>query len=994
MIDYFAKHTTVSIILCLFFAGLGIYSLLNIPNELLPNFNPPVIAVITPLYNIEPHEAETTITNPIEIALQGMSDVHLIESQTNSNYSIIIVHFDWNAKINPKARQISNITQKYSSILYRYTPGASPIFRFDLFVKNRQNSQLDELLLALKQKISRIEGVGRVSIEGQLTSKLVITLNQEQLKARSIPIGYIYNFLTTYFKTERLGSISLGDKRITATMEKASVSLESLQKIMIPWQDQQGKPTAFSLKSIATIARRQQKETYSRAQRQDSISVAVIKETGANTLSIIEAALEILEQFKKDNPSIQTIISTNDAHYIKESRSALSGNILVGTILTSFFILIFFKQVVPTLVVFISIPLSLFLTFTAMYIFDVSINLLSLAGLSLGIGMVVDSSISSVSNIISKLQEEKGQPDASIIGTKQIAMPILSSTLTSLAVFVPIVFLNNIVGALFKDLALTIIFALSFSMLISLFIVPSLTAKVLFLRGESLLTRRLHLLDRVGNRFEQRLLAITEYMIHHRGSRNLFLFTIITLITLSFNWMPPLEFIPPEKPNTYVVTFAFPPNTPTSYIYETTKMIEHQLYQAIEIEDSNFTISQTETKLVFKPRTALDLVALQESLQPILTARVEDARMSINSFARFDEKASQGRPLELKIAYQDERDLAAKEKRVVAALQSIPTVREIRNLSHDKAAIITIAPRYPILETRQIPPLELKNDLLLKSMELPITTQIFLRTNESIAAPAAITAANQNYQVTPLQAKQNLFHHNVSSVAFLTANFDSMVIPLSTVMQKIKAQIPEPWLIFTGSSETITKSFNSLIKTLILSIILIYAILAIQFGSIVYPFTILFTFFLTFLGAIPGLLICDEFTSAPATIGIIMLAGITVNNGILLVDHIIIQRKKFIPPHTAILEAIKARIAPILITSLTTITGMVPMVLGLGTGSEIYRGLAVVLVFGLFVSTFLSLIGVPIFFISIEELFEFVGRLRIKTAARLHGNRPLSSNVN
>ncbi len=991
MIEYYTRHTTVTFILCVFFFTLGIYCLKLLPSELLPNFNPPVIAIITPLHNMEPKIAEKDITRPIEVELNNLSGIELLESKTNSKYSIIIVHFDWTVDINQKSRQVSDITQRYSSLLYRYTPGASPIFRFDLFPKGAKSKNMDLLITDLKQSISRINGVGRVSIEGQLKKELLITPKKEKLDKLGLNIPYLYSVIKDTYRISRLGNIKLQNGNYISALPPPKQDLKTLKEIKIPIFVPNEAPKYIKLTELADIEIRMNAYgSYSLANQKESISLAIIKETGANTLDIIAKTLNILEKFKSQNTDIEFLISVNDSTYIKNAQSVLSGNILVGTILTSLFILLFFKSLTPTFIVCISIPLSLSLTFSAMFLLNVSLNILSLAGISLGIGMVVDSSISAVSNILNELRQQKEQPEAAIRGVKDIALPIFSSTLTSLAVFLPIVFLQNIVGALFRDLALTIIFSLTFSMIISILVVPAMAAKFLTSlprvngnQSKHPMRNVIAKLDRWAEEQGTKLINLTSFIIHKPKLRVALLLGIMVSIVTLFNFLPPLEFLPPEKPTSYVANFSFSPNTSINTVNRAIKDFGTHLRKIIPVERTNTTITSTESKLAFIPQKAPIAGQDIRELKSYLASRYPHIKVSINPFSRFDDKVTVGTPLELKIIYSDLEDLQNKERRLYRSLKSIPTMSEIINHSTKTSENIDVLPQLTRLDLAGISTDILQTSLKSKSMNLPITSKIFMKSQEDIINPVDGGGVNL-FSFTRKETSQNIFHHNLNNVAFISANFDRSIVALSTVMEILKRDIKEKWLIFAGGSETINNSFKQLSKILILSLVLIYAILAVQFGSIIHPITILFTFLLTFLGAIPGLMLCKEFTSAPASIGFIMLAGITVNNGILLVDHIITQRKKYTLPHIAIAGAIKARIAPILITSLTTITGMLPMVLGLGTGAEIFRGIAVVMVFGLFVSTFLSLVGIPMFYVTIEETLEIIMRviLRISVSGR------------
>jgi len=963
-----------------------------------------------PLGKMDPKIAEKEITSPIEIAVNNIKEVKTIESRTDSQFAIIVVHLDWQSDLNQKARQISDMVQKYNALLYRWTPGTSPVFRFDIYAQDNFTGDLPSIVTDLKQKISRIKGVGRVQVDGLIENQILIKLKTEQLQRLQIPYAYVYQILKDHFSIKRFDQIQIQKANHQIALKATKEEIRAISNISIPYQVlykvrpqtphhvshkvPHYKPMSFiKLTDIANIQEQKKPaKSYARTNRHDSISLSIIKETKANTLYITQKISTILKQFVEDHPKLATLISLDDSHYIKDSQSTLITNMIIGSMLTIILVFLFLKNFTSTIIICVTIPLSLSFTFIAMYLAGVSKNILSLAGLSLGIGMVIDCSISTVASIIQSMKSHKGQPWAAIQGAKEIAFPILSSILTSLAVFVPILFLQDIIGALFRDLALTIIFSLSFSYFISILFVPALSSSWITNGSSKKLPTRLTIgssptnatfqlllkLKKFGNNCQDWIIRSTVFMLKNFQRRILLLSSILLLIIVAIYNAPALEFLPTEKPSSYLATFSFSQNAPIISIKETMEQMENKLYEYIDIKSSFITINPTETLLTFVPQNP---PLNEQEITRYLGSELEEinpgAKVSINAFSRFNEKKSKGTPLEIKIAYTDQKDLQQKEKQLLRVLKQIPTVHNIKNLNKLETTVFQVRPNQETLRTKQISSQLLKDTMFLKNNSLPLSSTVILKSNENILHPHH-KQGTENFRFKETTTKQTIFHHDLHKVAFFQANFDSNAIPTSVITQKIKTAIPQPWIILVGQSQTITESFQKLKRALLISLILVFTILALQFGSLIHSITILFTFLLTFLGAIPGLILCQEFTSAPAMIGIIMLSGITVNNGILLVDHIITRRKQYLDPITAIVKAIETRIIPIITTSLTTIVGLLPMVMGIGSGSEIYRGLAIVLVFGLLVSSTLCLMVVPIFYLTIEEFSELTDRAWVR----------------
>jgi len=1041
-----ATERRVTIVMFTVAIGLfGMVSLSRLNLNLLPDISYPTLTVRTELTGAAPVEVENLLTKPIEEAVGVIRNVRLVRSVSRSGQSDVTLEFLWGTDMDiagVEVREKLDILflplEASRPLLLRFDPSSEPIMRLGLLYKDESaaggqtaEAQLKALRrLAedrLKNDLEAEEGTAAVKVSGGLEDEIQIQVDQQKLSQLGISIEQIAQRIRAENVNLSGGRLEEGDQRFLVRTLNEFQSVDEFRDAIVAYVA--GRPVY--LRDVATVERGyKDREAITRVKGRESVELAVYKEGDANTVQVanrLEGRLERIRETLPDNIELITVYS--QARFISSAVDNVKTAAVLGGIIAIIVLFGFLQDARATTIVGIAIPVSVIGTFLLMYLNGVSLNIMSLGGIALAVGMLVDNSIVVLENIVRKREQGQDILEAAQNGTAEVASAVFAATLTTVAVFFPMVFISGIAGQLFRDQALTVTFALVFSLIVALTLIPMLAALgtggryrnahdetppgrftrmvafVIRMFGYvfagvrwilwTLLWVPTWLFQRFYSFVARIYPGLLAWSLQHRA-------TVIVAATLIFvasmALVPRLgtELIPQLSQGEFNVDLRLPPGTPLS---ETDRAIQaaQRATDGIDSVALDYSVAGTGNRLDANPVDAgdhtgtlsirlapragrdeenLTMNAMREELARIPGVQYEFSRPSLMSFAS---------PLQVEISGYDLDALAAVSGSIEAAMSASARFADIKTtiergnpeiqivFDQERAAKLGLSVREIAdrvvanvrgeLATRYTWR-DKKIDVLVRSVDTrnsSIDEMRRLIVNPVSDRPVTLDAvADIRVSRGPAEIRRVAQER----VALITANLAYGDLGAAAAEAgRIVAQTPMPngiSAMVSGQSEEMRESFQSMKFALALAIFLVYLVMASQFESLIHPFVILFTIPLALVGAVLALFVTGTTINIVALIGVIMLAGIVVNNAIVLVDLINQLCMQGMGRIDAIMEAGKARLRPILMTSLTTALGLLPMALGFGEGSEVRTPMAITVIGGLLVSTLLTLVVIPV----------------------------------
>ena len=1022
----------------------GMVSLSRLKLNLLPDISYPTLTVRTELTGAAPAEIENLLTKPIEESVGVVRNVRVVRSVSRSGQSDVTIEFLWGTDmdiagvdVREKLDVLQLPLEASRPLLLRFDPSSEPIMRIGLLQKQEESGGLasEEDLKALrrlaedriKTDLEAQEGTAAVKVSGGLEDEIQVRVDQQKLSQLGIGIDEIAARIRAENVNLSGGRLEEGNQRFLVRTLNEFQSVDEFRDAIIGYVA--GRPVY--LRDVASVERGyKEREAITRVRGQESVELAVYKEGDANTVQVARRVERRLEALRESLPENLELVKIHDqSTFISSAVNDVRVAAVLGGLIAIFVLYGFLRDARATTIVSIAIPVSVIGTFLLMYTNNISLNIMSLGGIALAVGMLVDNSIVVLENIVRKKEQGEDVVQAAKNGTAEVGSAVVAATLTTIAVFFPMVFISGIAGQLFRDQALTVTFALVFSLLVALTVIPMLSAlgarsrydagddgqpASWFTRGVAFVVRIFGLIF-LGVRWLfwailwlpswllQRLYgaaaavypALLSWSLRHRATV-VIAAAIIFGATMSLVPRLGTELIPQFSQGEFDVNLRLAPGAPLT---ETDRAIQeaHGVAAAIDAISLDYSVAGTGNRLDANPVDAGDhtgtlsvkmapgtgraaentaMEAMREHLSQLPGVQYEFSRPSLLSFAS---------PLQVEISGYDLDGLAAVANAVVQQMSASDRFADIRTtvergnpeiqivFDQERAAKLGLAVRD--IANRVVANVrgevatrytwrDKKIDVLVRSVDPRASSVQEIRSlivNPGSDRPVTLSAvANVSISQGPAEIRRVAQER----VAIVTANLSYGDLGAAAAEAgAIIARIPMPdgiTAIVSGQSEEMQASFESMKFALILAIFLVYLVMASQFESLIHPFVILFTIPLALVGAVLALFITGTTINIVALIGVIMLAGIVVNNAIVLVDLINQLRAQGSERYDAIMEAGSARLRPILMTSLTTALGLLPMALGFGEGSEVRTPMAITVIGGLTVSTLLTLVVIPV----------------------------------
>ena len=1020
------KRPVTSIVVFVAILVVGIYSLANLALDLMPDISFPSMSIVTTYPGASAEDVESRVTKVIENSVATVPNIDEVSSISKENVSAITLKFNWGTSL----AEAANDVRDNLDMITPYLPDDANkpmIFKFSMsmipvmFLGVQANQSYDNLWDIVDKQIvdplKRVPGVGTAFAFGGKQRQINIILDRARLEAYNIPLDQITNLLKANNLNMPGGPISIGRKDYQLRVPGEFKNLDQIRNLVVG-ATKYGIP--IYLKDIANVENGFKEETWNvRVNQKHGIMIWVQKQSGANTVEVSKAIQKKLKEIQPLLPKdVRMQVIMDSSIFIKRSINQLTSTILWGGLLVFLVVLLFLQNVKGSIIVALTIPFSLIIAFLFLYLAGYTINIMSLASLAIAIGMVVDNGIVVFENIFRhRYQLHREADEAAIFGSTEIGNAISASTLTTVAIFLPIIFIHGIIGVLFKELGWVIIIVLLASLFAALFFTPMLASiglKEAKLKKPK--TKLFHIIsDQISISFEWLSKSYTKLLswaFDNKGKTILY-GILIFIISLGLLKFIPTEFMPEMDQGQVQGIIETPPGTKLSVLKGIMKQVEDIVIKDVPERENVLVRSgaspfsgialamgqkegQNYGRLIIRLKPKKERHRSDKEIAHFLADRIRRipgvSDVDFSQQDAFSQMFSGGKPVSVEIYGYNLALTDSLAKLILNRMETIPGIAnpEISRqtgqpelwiqVDRQKASALglnmaTIATairtqvfgstaslyrkggnEYDIyVRLRQQDRIGL-NDLKLIPVKSATGKQIPLCNFASIIekrGPVELDRKNQSRVVT---VSSDIYGRKLGQVTSdLKKQLSSIAVP------------PGVEIKFAGSIEQQQKSFQTLGWALIVGFLLVYLVMAAQFESFIDPFIIMFSVPFAIIGVLWALFLTGLSLNVNSLFGMVMLTGIVVNNAIVLIDYVNILRGRGKPLRNAILEAGRTRLRPVLMTAFTTIFGLLPMALSRGEGSESWVPLAVAVIGGLLVSTLITLVFVPTLYAVVES---------------------------
>ena len=1002
--DISVKRPVFASVISLLLIAFGIVSFSRLPLREYPDIDPPVVSVDTSYQGASANIVETRITEVIEDRISGVEGIKFISSSSSDGRSRINIEFDVGRDIEAAA---NDIRDRVSGVIDNLPEEAEPpdIQKADssddvILWLNLVSDRLDTLELTdyakryLQDRFSVLPGVARVRVGGGLEYSMRVWLDRNQMAARNLTVTDIENALRTENVELPAGSIESVEMQFTARIQRAYQTPEDFKKLVIGRDDNDN--TLIRLGDIARVEKEAiEKRTFFRGNGVPMIGIGIIKQSKANTIAVAQGAIDLAKQLASDLPPGMEIINSYDTSvFIRNAIAEVYKTLFIAMMLVIFIIYLFLGSVRAMLIPAVTVPVSLISTFTILYMFGFSINLLTLLAMVLAIGLVVDDAIVVLENVSRRIEEGEPPLTAAYKGTRQVGFAVIATSMVLIAVFAPITFLEGDLGRLFTEFAITMAAAVAFSSVVALSLSPMMASKLLKKTEPNRMTKAV---DDLFGKFRNAYASILEKLLKVRLLM-IGIFAAMAAAAILLINIIPSEYAPKEDRGAFFLMVTGPEGASFEYIKEYMEVVEERMQPYIDSGEIN-------RSLVRAPRGFGTLASFNDG---IVIAVLDDWSKRRSAEQIMGEIAGKMSDLPGVRAFPIMRQgFGGGTSKPVQFVLGGGTYEElaqwrdilIEKINENNPGLTDIDSDYK--ETKPQLRLVINKD---RAGDLGVSVQTIGRTLETMLGSRRVTTyiedgeeydvileGERTKQNTPTDM-QNIYvrsdstgkliplanlitieeyadsgslnRYNRTRAVTIEAGLEegySLGAALDYLRQLVREHLPESAVIdYKGQSLDYQTSGTSLLFVFALGFIIVFLVLAAQFESYIHPLVIILTVPLAISGALAGLYITGNTLNVYTQIGLIMLIGLAAKNGILIVEFVNQLRDEGMEFSKALIEASKIRLRPIVMTGITTVAGSIPLILSSGAGSETRTAIGVVILFGVLAATFFTLFIVPI----------------------------------
>ena len=998
--------TIMFIISMIFFGFLG---LRKMPIEMLPNINKPTVRIRIKWDGATPDDVDKMITRKIEDVLPNVEGIVEYSSESSAETSLIFIKFKYGTDVETKITLIQNelnqIRNKFPDdmdepSIRKSSSSDVPALTFTLYGgdKMEMRSYAEN---NLKPMLERLEGVSEINVYGGQEQEVAIEIDPDKLENYNLSIVDVYNKMKSASANLPGGILREGEKEYLVKIEAEIETADEIREIILSNKDGH----LLKLKDVASIkvAPKDIKSIY-RKNGEDSIVVIISKTDSGNAVSIVNNSKKLLERNRGSLPLNTKLNYEFDSSItINNSINNVKSSGIQGLVLASAILFVFLKSISATIIIAVAIPISIIFTFFLLNMQGISINLISLMGLSLGIGMLVDNSVVVVDNIFRHMTElGKNKIQAAKDGAEEMALPVLASTMTTVAAFLPLVFQEGLAKEQFNNLCYAISYSLLASLIISLTFVPMIASKIMDQK------KNLNAEGKIMTTFRKIYVNSLKWSIRRRGIVLLILFALFSGSLYVASKLGG-RFTPTIDEGRYAVVAKLPSGSDVNKGDRIGKILEEKVKDLPFVVD--YTVSANGTSSILNINAGLK-TSREESMSDILKklrqtfVEIPDMELTIAPGYRFGTRGLYD--LEFELYSDNEAQLQIISEQLKEQIKKIDGIYDVTSsfeggkpegkfyINREKAEYygLDVKEIATMIQTQILggTPIKINSD----NSEIDVTLKLQKKYREStgLILDSRITLkSGENIRISDVaefraeEGPSKIEKKDKKKKIVLYANLKSE-LDLKTAQELVIETLedmgyPEGITYGTGGkSADMAEMSNQLQYTFMIAVFLIYFILVWQFESFIMPFVIILSIPLSTTGAFYALYLAGLSIDAMVSVGFVMLAGIVVNNAIVLIDFINFRREVGDNMNKALITAGKTRLRPILMTTLTTVLGMLPLMFSNGEGSEIYKGMSFVVVFGLSAATLLTLIVIPVFYYFIDDFVKACKKLKESILAK------------
>ncbi len=997
---------------------LGWISLDGLGTDLLPDLQTPVVTIDLTAPGKSPIEIEERYTRRLERDVSTIKGVKRVYSITRSGQAVVIAEFAWDADMDYGLLDVQKRVGRYAVNedvsqldVTREDPLALAVMR--IAITADENTELDALMgtveLLIKPKLEALEGVASAEVEGGSEKEVRVSLDPYLLEAFGLSPDAVINRIAQANADVSGGTLRENQQSYLVKALGRLNDINDVREVIVG--EKRGGGGAVSgdrvpvrVRDVGTVdLEYQERETIVRLDGRECVGLAIYKEAGSNTVAVVNTVLDAIDDIEADLSGMHFTTVENQARFVEDAIGEVETSAIHGAFLAILVLLIALRSWTVTLVIGLAIPISVLATFTLMYFEGLSLNIMTLGGLALGAGMLVDNAIVVIENIYRHLESGEDARTASSRGASEVGVAILASTLTTVAVFLPIVYLQGLAGKLFVDQAWTVAFSLLSSLIVAMTTIPMLTSRIF---------RRLNTTRHTTIRSDK-YYRFLDGILNHKP----ILLVVVLLIMGGTGYIArelQTEFIPREDQGLFQIDLTLSEGSRVE-LSDQVALHAKEIVESIGGSDVAhvYALVGHNPALVSSggeptgPNRATLSVALEtqrsrsvselvRDLDPILSSMPDiEVKYKLHETALEGVMGGQEAPIQVEVTGENLDILARITKELQTRIEDLPSVYNVRTSFQGGQPEIDLAIRDEVasafgLTTQTISRTlerqlsgevagELSKDQRTRDIRVKYRDVDLreLHTMQIEGLDGAILTLGDIAELNIIEGPREILRENQRRVGRITGYLTEGRI-LSEAIADVRATmqemaVPSGYRIEIGGEERErAASFESLKFALLLSIVLVYMVMASLFESTLHPFTVMFSVPLAGVGVIFGFYLLGEPLSVMAYIGIIMLGGIAVNDAIVLVDRINQLRQAGLTLREAILQGGQDRLRPIMMTSATTILALLPMALGFGEGAKLRAPMAIAVIAGLVTSTLMTLLVIP-------TMYELIDRLRGKS---------------
>ncbi len=985
-----AVRRRISVLMCaLAVIAFGSVAYERLAVDLFPDISYPSLTIQTELTDAAPQEIETMITRPVEEAVGVLRGLERMRSVSRAGVSQVSLEFAWGSDMSSLAMDVREKLDRIilpegteDPLVLRFDPSLEPIARLALTGPDALTSIRNLAERKLKPDLETIRGVAAAQLRGGLEEEIRVEIDQERLSALGLPLSVVQEALGSSNINLPGGTLRGSDRQF---LIRTLNELDSVDEIAALIVQQQGGRTV-TIGDVARVFRgAKERQEITRVDGKECVEIAIYKEGDANTVGVSKALGERLSEWNGKLPKGYALtILFEQARFIEQAVDGVRDATVIGGFIAIFILMLFLRDLRSTLIITTAIPLSIIATFLAMYRMGVSLNVMSLGGLTLGIGMLVDNAIVVLESIHRRRQEGLDRAQAAVQGAAQVAPAVMASTLTTIAVFLPIVFVQGVAGQLFADQAITVTISLLASLVVALTVIPMLSAQGKGTAPKSGSVGQSRIYDRV-------LKGALKYRVLTLGVASaLFAGAMWTAGSLD------QELIPRLRSGEIFFEVKMPEGTALAATDKVARQMEAVASSEPRISQHNLTVGSRQAaggmsvntkaenlaqlNILVKDREDPEIeVAVAEALRAQFSG-IPDAEIRLGRPTYFTLQT----PIEIAIYGDDLHDLRDYSLELAEALSAEtgfvdvrasleagnPELQVIFNRRRVAALGLDIAALSETLKNRvqgavptRFKEADRQIDIRVLNAE---STRDSIEDVRHLVLPGPQGRSIRLLSVAEVRAARGpaeIHRLQQQRAALITTNLQGLSLGAAVkVVQDLLHQMPPGDGMSAeigGQSQEMQTSFQSLWFAVMLAIFLVYLVMASTFESLIHPLIVLGTIPLALIGVVLGLVLTETTITVIVLIGAVMLVGIVVNNAIVLIDAINRFRRAGVDKLSAVLQAAHLRLRPILMTTLTTCLALIPMALGWGEGGELRAPLGITVASGLVLSTLLTLVVIP-----------------------------------